>query len=75
VKQYAVTLPVAGSITVFVDAENEEAALDAALEKQDWRVVGGEGTEPGDDFEAMSRIVGGNVCYAPCTEYSVEECE
>ncbi len=72
-KQYAVTLPVAGSITVYVEAESEKVAVELALEKQDWRVVGGKNPEIGEDFEAMRHLVSGNVCYAPCSEYSVEE--
>ena len=73
-KQYSVTLPVAGSITVYVEANSEDEAVDLAFEQQDWRVVTGEGTEAGEEWEAMRRIGSGNVCYAPCREYSVE-CE
>jgi len=73
-KQYSVTLPVAGSITVYVEAESEEQAVDLAFEKQDWHVETGEGTEAGEHWEAMKRIGSGNVCYAPCREMSVE-CE
>lgn len=70
-KQYAVTLPVAGSVTVWVDAASEEEAIDLAFEKQDWRVKTGDGTEAGE-FDSMRRIVSGNCCHAPCWEVSVE---
>jgi hypothetical protein len=71
-KQYAVTLPVAGSIMVWVEAASEEEALDLAFEKQDWSIETGESTEAGE-FESLKRIVTGNCCHAPCWEYSVEE--
>jgi hypothetical protein len=70
-KQYAVTLPVAGSVPVWVDAASEEEAIDLAFEKQDWRVKTGEGTEAGE-FDSMRRINSGNCCHAPCWEVSVE---
>ncbi len=69
-----VTLPVAGSVIVFVEAENEAAALSAAFDQQDWRVETGENTEAGE-FDAFKSIVRGNVCSAPCWEAHVEEDE
>lgn len=71
-RQFAVTLPVAGSIVVFVDAETEEEALSVAFEQQDWRVETGDNTEAGE-FETMKHIARGNVCYAPCISFEVEE--
>lgn len=70
-KRYAVTLPVCGSVTVFVEADSEESALELAHGHQDWRVVHGKDTEV-NEFDSMNHIVKGNVCYAPCTEASVE---
>jgi len=71
-KRYAVTLPVAGSVTVFVEAHDEEEALNKAFDEQDWRVDCGDNTEPGE-FETMQYTVRGNVSYVPCSKYSVEE--
>lgn len=72
-KQYTVTLPVAGSIMVFVEAHSKEEAVDLAFEQQDWRVVTGEGTEAGEEWEAMRSFGRGNVSYVRFTEMVVEE--
>lgn len=72
--KYYVTLPVCGSITVEVEAENESEAVNKDHEEQDWRIESGENTEPGE-FESMNEVCLGNVCHAPCSEYSVEEAE
>ena len=72
-KQYTVTLPVAGSVQVYVEAENEKAAIDAALESADFRVNGGKNTEPGEEWAVLRRITSGNVCHAPVWEAEASE--
>lgn len=65
-KKYNVTIPIAGSYTVEVEAEDEEGAIDEALERQ--------GDADLDiEWEAMHEICRGNVCYAPVWEASAEE--
>lgn len=65
-KKYNVTIPIAGSYTVEVEAEDEEGAIDEALERQ--------GDADLDiEWEAMQEICRGNVCYAPVWEASAEE--
>lgn len=72
-KQYAVTLPVAGSVIVFVEAENKEEAIDKALGEQNWRVVGSENTEAGGEWVSERYLLRGNVSRLPCSEAYVEE--
>lgn len=72
-KSYTITLPVVGSIKVFVQAASEEQAIELAFEQQDWRVVGGPNTEPGEAWEAMRSISTGNVMWAPIN-YMIVEC-
>lgn len=74
-KEYSVVLPLAGSILVYVTAENPKAAIEKAqeanfrlrLDAPDGDVdLGGEVTTP-------ARLCDGNVVYAPCPEAEVEE--
>jgi hypothetical protein len=65
-KTYSVTMPLVGSITVVVEAENEQAAKEAAL-LVDFDV------DNVDELETMEKICEGNVLYAPCSEITVQE--
>ena len=71
-KSYTVTLPVVGSIMVFVEAESKEQAVGLAFEQQSWRVVGSENTQPGEGWETHRSLLRGNVCNASFTEMTVE---
>lgn len=57
--RYSVTLPIVGSVSVEVEADNEEMALAAALESDiDFKDV--------DQWEVLRRRCRGNVCSLPC---------
>lgn len=73
----AVTMPIAGSITVFIDVDDnatEEEMLDEAYEQADFRIDAGPSTEPGE-LDALGHICQGNLCYAPLLHYSIEDDE
>ncbi|HVX20922.1 MAG TPA: hypothetical protein VHB02_06225 [Acidimicrobiales bacterium] len=53
-KTYSVTYPTCGEVTVTVEAESEEAAIEAG-----WDLVGNDDAE--HTWEAMRHIVQGNV--------------
>lgn len=72
-KQYAVTLPVAGSVTVFVDAETEDEAVEKALHDCNFRVEGSDNTQADEDWFVGKYLLKGNISSAPCHEYKVEE--
>lgn len=56
--RFNVTLPIAGHLTIEVEAEDEEKAVIAALEgKVEYDA------EP--TWEVMERFMQGNVCYCP----------
>lgn len=74
-KEYYVTMPIAGSVTIYIDATSKEEAL-----KKFWEEVGKEDfslSKPKEniewDFEFHEKIVEGNVCHANPSE--VEVCE
>lgn len=68
-KQYIVTIPIAGSISFEVEAEDEAGAKEAA-----WDLFGDEGPEAGQlEWELLDHIVEGNVLHAPCNDVTVEE--
>lgn len=52
-----VTIPIAGHAYVEVEANNEKAAIEAALEKATLRDV--------EDWEPLERFNKGNICYCP----------
>lgn len=64
-KKYVVTVPIAGSYTVEVEAEDEDGAIEAAFEAQ--------GEAEDVEWEALREICSGNVCHAPVWEVEVEE--
>ena len=70
--KYLVTLPVAGFITVEVEAADKEEAIDAAMSNADWTVTAKGNTEAGE-FDLFEHIVRGNVCNAPVVDVSVEK--
>lgn len=55
--QYNVTLPIAGHAYVSVEADNEESAIEAALEQVTLGHI--------EEWEALKRLNMGNVCYCP----------
>jgi hypothetical protein len=69
---YFVRIPLAGSITIEVDAESEDGAKQAA-----WSRINehsGDAEDLGDlEYEYLSKIISGNVCHAPCNEIEVSE--
>lgn len=58
-KTYTVTLPIAGHAVVEVEAENEEAAIDAALNSDKLTINAIE------TWDALKRFHEGNICYCP----------
>jgi hypothetical protein len=68
-KSYTVIIPIAGAISIEVEAESEEAAKDVA-----WEEINEKGAEAGElEWEFLTRIVEGNVCHAPVLQTRVEE--
>jgi hypothetical protein len=72
--RWRVTMPVAGSIIVEVEADSEEAAYEAAYEQADVQLDCQGDTEPGE-LEVLKNITRGNVCYAPVWHASAEPIE
>lgn len=64
-KKWFVRLPIAGYVTAVVEAEGQEAAIDAALSK-DYEA------EDIEEWEVLHEIVRGNVCSAPLTRADAE---
>jgi hypothetical protein len=58
-KRYSVVLPIAGHITVEVEAENEKAAIEEAMASDDAHRASIE------DWEMLEKFHSGNVCYCP----------
>lgn len=56
-KRYHVSLPVTGVIDIEVTAENEQEAIEKALESDDLKI------ENITEWEAHKRVVQGNVFY------------
>ena len=68
-KEYTVTIPIAGAIHVTVRASDETAATAKA-----WERINTEGEKAGDiEWEYFSNITEGNVLYAPYNEVEVNE--
>lgn len=65
-KLYYVSIPITGTATFEVKAENEKAAEEAAWEAVD------EGEEPNLEWEYCRRIVSGNVFSGMQNEVSVD---
>lgn len=61
-KEWCVTLPVVGSVKVFVEAKNAEEAIDKALTSADFRVVPeSDDTEPGENWSPLRSLYRGNT--------------
>jgi hypothetical protein len=69
VKNYYVILPIAGHITVTVEAENEKDAIQKALETD-------VSVNDIDEWQTMEKFHSGNVCHCPSPwEATAEECD
>lgn len=64
-REFQVTVPIAGVAYITVEAETEEEAIDEAL--------GTVGREHIEDWQALRHITQGNVCYAPVWHASAED--
>lgn len=73
-KKYEVNIPIAGYVSVLVDAEDKEGAKDAAFEKVEFQLVCASGTEC-VELDTYSKITQGNVCYAPLHQIEIHEAE
>lgn len=69
--KYAVDLPFAGYLIVYVEADSAEAAINAALETASATVTGDGDTECGE-WETLRTITRGNVCSAPLNDARAE---
>lgn len=70
-KKYVVSVPLAGYVSIEVEAKNAEAAKDAAWDK----IHDGAASKPDADitWEFFETIAEGNCCSAPLNEISVDE--
>lgn len=66
-KKYLVNLPITGYISIEVEAENEEMAIDKAFESEECNL------DNLIEWEACESVCEGNVCYAILTDAEVEE--
>lgn len=75
--KFLCSIPYAGSLLVSVEAEDEKAAIDAAL-RASFRIEPDKDQESGIDYvepnecETLQDITRGNVCYAPLRSASAE---
>ena len=58
-KTYTVMVPMAGHLVIEVEAENEEAAIDIALESDALTL------DKIETWEAVRQFNTGNICYCP----------
>lgn len=71
--EYMVIVPIAGAVTVTVEAENESQAKDKAMAASfDVALSSNDGVEL-VELDTLEKIVQGNVCYAPQWEVEIEE--
>lgn len=70
-KRFQVTYPVAGSVTIEVDAEDRSDAIDRGMDLAYEAVDRGEFEE----LDVYSKLVEGNVVYASVWRVDVEELE
>ena len=74
-KNYRVTLPIAGSINCYVEAVDDSAALEKALNMECFKNIE---TAPGvelNDINSFDQILEGNCVYVDVYEAEVEEQE
>lgn len=67
-KTWEVTLPIAGYLVVRVEAENEDAAIEAAM-------LSDFNSDDIELWEAHKEIVRGNVCHAAVNKAFAEEAD
>ena len=63
--RYRVSIPIAGSVTVYVEATNKKEAVDTA-----WERIGDEDVDV--EWEAHERICSGNVLHASMNDIEVD---
>lgn len=76
-KEMQVTMPVCGSITVWVNVEDDagrEEILEAACEAQDWNTSDGRNTSV-NEMEVLEHVCQGAVCYAPLFHAEISEAD
>ena len=66
-KNYEVMIPVTGYIYVDVEAENEDEAVDMAMQSDDISL------DNIAEWEVHRHVIQGNVCYALLNSVEVEE--
>jgi hypothetical protein len=67
--KYIVTIPVAGSIAVATEADDEESA-----KKKAWEKIDAEGEKAGEfQYEFYEQLYQGNITYLDCHEIEVDE--
>lgn len=77
-KSYLITMPFAGSVTMSVDADNEEHAKGIFYDRMgdfnmiDWKGLHKIDAEI-DEWDFYQKITSGNVLHVPCNEMSIEE--
>ena len=74
-KEYYVQLPIAGVVSVTVEADTEEEAIQAAL-STGWTLEEldkGKGKMQLEELDLYEHALQGNVCYLPIWEASAEE--
>ena len=69
--KYAVDLPFAGYLIVYVEADSKESAIEAALAGADAKIIGEGDTQCGE-WETLRAITRGNVCNAPLNDARAE---
>jgi hypothetical protein len=70
-KTYLVTMPITGAITLEVEAENEEDALEAFWSKAD--TMRAEDLHADMDWEYTPHVTEGNVTHAHTNDLDIEE--
>lgn len=70
-KRWIVSLPIAGSMSIEVEGENKEKAIECA-----WKHFNENGSESFDlEWEAFDKIAEGNVLHAPQNEAEATPCK
>lgn len=64
-REYEVTVPIAGAVYMTVIAESEEDAINKVMDTATMDDIG--------EWEALRHITKGNVCYAPVWSASAED--
>jgi hypothetical protein len=69
-REFSVSIPIAGRVIYSVNAESEEAAIEAA-----WDKFNEGGVDSADDieWEAFDHITEGNICHAPYNDVEADD--